>query len=102
MNGQNRSDTELGLLVQDFFCTRADEIRNEVLSKKVRYLKEDPKGVEAMMESYKDLSEIIAEEAKIEIAEKMIECGDSVEKVVLCTGLSIEDVRELAKELKAG
>ena len=24
VNGQNRSDTELGLLVQDFFCTKAD------------------------------------------------------------------------------
>jgi len=105
VNGQNSSDTELGKLVQDFFCTKADEIQNEVLSKKVRFLKEDPKGVETMMETYKDLSEIIAEEVaydkSVEIAEKLICAGKlSLEDIADSTGLPLEDVQELAK--KAG
>ncbi|MBP5654738.1 MAG: hypothetical protein J6X33_04435 [Clostridiales bacterium] len=104
VNGQNRSDTELGRLVQDFFCTKADEIQNRVLSEKVRFYKEDPKGVENMMETYKDLSELIAEEVaydkSVEIAERLIVAGKlSVEEIAESTGLSLEDVTELAKEV---
>ena len=52
-----------------------------------------------MMESYKDLSEIIAEETLIEVAENLISEGVSLDKIAKCTGLPIEDVRELAKEV---
>ncbi len=57
-----------------------------------------------MMETYKDLSEIIAEEVaydkSVEIAEKLIAEGASLEMISKCTGLPLEDVQELAK--KAG
>ena len=62
-----------------------------------------------MMETYKDLSEIIAEkiakevayDKSVEIAEKLICAGKlSLEDIADSTGLPLEDVQELAK--KAG
>ena len=58
-----------------------------------------------MMETYKDLSEIIAEEVaydkSVEIAERMVADGKlSLEVIAEYSGLPLEDVQELAK--KAG
>ena len=62
-----------------------------------------------MMETYKDLSEIIAEEIakevaydkSVEIAERMVADGKlSLEVIAEYSGLPLEDVQELAK--KAG
>ncbi|MBR1854877.1 MAG: hypothetical protein IJ794_17320 [Lachnospiraceae bacterium] len=38
--------TELGRLMHDFFCTNPDNMHYEELAQKVRYFKEDEKGVE--------------------------------------------------------
>ena len=41
------------------------------------------------------------EEAKIETAKKMLENGISKEIIANCTGLALEEVEKLAKELKS-
>ncbi len=48
VNGQNRGDTELGRLMHDLHCKKADEMYSKVLADQVWELKETQKGVEKM------------------------------------------------------
>lgn len=106
VNGANRSDTELGILMRDFFCTRADDIKNKVLADKVRLLKEETKEERVMCETWDEfVANEVAEgkaegkkEAIVEIAINLIAEGYPVDKVAKCTGLPLEEVRALAKE----
>ncbi len=49
VNGADKdASTELGKLMHDFFCTDPDDMHYRELADKVRYFKEDEKGVAAM------------------------------------------------------
>lgn len=48
VNSQIQDDTKLGRLMHDLHCKNADEIYSEILSDRVRQLKETPEGVEYM------------------------------------------------------
>ena len=49
VNGADKNaSTELGKLMHDFFCTNADDMHYKELADKVRYFKEDEKGVATM------------------------------------------------------
>ena len=41
-----------------------------------------------------------AEQAKIETARNMLKYGDSTEKIVIITGLSLKTVEQLAKDIE--
>ena len=86
-------DTPLGRLMSDFYCTNADQMNYKVLADIVRYYKETEEGVDKMCEIWEE----VKNDVRIENAKKMI--NDSVlpiEKIAEYTGLSIEQVRELA------
>jgi len=56
VNGADKdASTELGKLMQDFFCTDPDDMHYKVLADKVRYFKEDEKGVAAMCKVMEDM-----------------------------------------------
>lgn len=48
VNSQIKDETKLGRLMHDFSCTDAKDMYNKVLADRVRYFKEDEKGVEIM------------------------------------------------------
>ena len=49
VNGEaKKASTELGKLMHDFFCTDPDDMHYKELAEKVRYFKEDEKGVASM------------------------------------------------------
>ena len=48
VNSQIKDDTKLGRLMQDFTCTNPDDMNYPVLAQRVRYFKEDTKGVATM------------------------------------------------------
>ena len=48
VNSRKQDDTELGRLMHDLHCKRADEMHSPVLAKRVYELKETQKGVELM------------------------------------------------------
>ena len=48
VNSQIKDETKLGRLMHDFSCTDAKDIYNKVLADRVRYFKEDERGVEIM------------------------------------------------------
>lgn len=101
VNGANRSDTELGTLMRDFFCTSADDIKNKVLADKVRLLKEETKEERVMCETWDEfVANEVAEGKKetiVEIATSLLSKGIPVETIKECTGLKQEDIDELLK-----
>ena len=48
VNFQIKDETKLGRLMHDFSCTDAKDMYNKVLADRVRYFKEDERGVEIM------------------------------------------------------
>ncbi len=48
VNSQIKDETKLGLLMHDFGCTDAKDMHNKVLADRVRYFKEDERGVAIM------------------------------------------------------
>lgn len=99
MNGKVKaSDTALGMLMNNFFCTDAKDMHYKELSDKVRYFKETEEGVETMCKAMDDLRE----EVRIENARKMLANGKfSLDDVVECSGLPLEKVKELAENKTA-
>jgi hypothetical protein len=87
--------TPLGKLIHDFNCISANDMYYPVLAERVRYFKEDVKGVDTMCK----LVEELAEERATEIALKIIGSGKlTFEEVAEYTGLSIEEIKALANE----
>ena len=48
VNSQIKDETKIGRLMHDFSCTDAKDMYNKVLADRVRYFKEDERGVEIM------------------------------------------------------
>ena len=95
VNGSYRDDSPIGKLMYDFSCKKAADMHYKVLADKVRYYKEDAKGVEAMCQIMEDL---IADEKK-EMIIKMKASGKlSDEEIAGITGFTVEQVETVIKE----
>ena len=55
VNGEYQSDDPLGQLMHDFFCTNPNDMYSDVLAERVRFFKEDEKGVTAMCRVMEEL-----------------------------------------------
>lgn len=108
VNGENRNaSTELGLLMHDFFCTDADDMHYKELADKVRYFKEDEKGVAAMCKVLEDMrnesARAAVEHRNVEFANTLLKLGKlTFEEVAESAGLTIEQVKQLASSKVAG
>ncbi len=84
--------------MHDFSCIRAEDMYYSQLARKIRYLKEDEKGVEAMCR----VMEEMRDDVRVEIVLEMIRDGQvSLEKIAQYTSLPLEKVRELAEKKSA-
>jgi len=106
VNGADRDgSTELGKLMHDFFCTDPDDMNYQQLAKKARYFKENEEGRAAMCKVLEDMrneaATAAAELKSIEIAQRMLAGGITVEKVAEYSGLTLEKVQELAQQRSA-
>ena len=108
MNGAKRgNDSELARLMEDFFCSNPDDMYNEKLAQRARYLKFNEGGVTEMCELMEELAREEAEKAakkaakktSVNIAKNLLEAGSSVDLVVQGTQLPREEVEEIAKRL---
>ena len=95
------SDTALGRLMSDFFCTDANDMNYTELSDRVRFYKETEEGVETMCKAMDDMRNLAVERSREENALKMLADGLDLEKIAKYSGLPIEKVRELAGEQTA-
>ena len=98
VNGSMKAkDTALGKLMSDLYCTKADDMCYEELSKRVRQYKETEEGVDTMCDILDEMKNDVRTETRIENARKMINSGKlSLDEIAEFSGLSIEKVRELA------
>ena len=70
VNSQIKDETKLGRLMHDFSCTDAKDMYNKVLADRVRYFKEDERGVEIMCQIMCREMEIMRNQAHEEGIEK--------------------------------
>ena len=55
VNGSYRDESDIGKLMHDFNCTKAEEMYFPLMAEKTSYLKENPKGVSQMCKVMEDL-----------------------------------------------
>lgn len=101
VNSQIKDDTKLGRLMQDFTCTNPDDMNYPVLAQRVRYFKEDTKGVAAMCRAFEEVREEGKREQAVEFARSMLADGMPYEIVAKYTKLSIEEVKALDNKKSA-
>lgn len=106
VNGKYRGDSDIGRLMHDFNCTRAEDMNFELMAERTRYLKENPKGVSDMCKVMEELRNESYAEGKAEgvtlgktelakaTALKLSKKGDSVEEIADLLGYSVETVTE--------
>lgn len=101
VNAENTEDTPLGRLMHDFHCTRPDDMHYKELAARVRYFKEDTKGVAAMCKAMEEMRKEAAEKAeakaKIEDAVGMLKENLSIEQIARITKLSVEKITEVGR-----
>ena len=99
VNSQIKDDTALGKLMHDFTCTDPDEMNYPVLAQRVRYFKEDTKGVATMCRAFEEVREESAREAKheqsIKIAQKMLRAGMGYQEIADMVELPVDEIKEL-------
>lgn len=99
INSEVRDNTELGKLMQDFFCTDAQDMNYRVLAQRVNYFKNDEKGVDTMCEIMKEVKNEGRKESQIETALNMIAEGNfTFDLISRLTGLTLEEVEKLSEK----
>lgn len=105
VNSRVTDDTALGRLMHDFRCTDAKDMHYKVLADRVRYFKEDEKGVASMCKAIEDMrnetARLTARETAMNIARSMIADGGlDHDKIATFTQLPLEDIQQLATEMQ--
>lgn len=93
VNSQIKDDTKLGRLMQDFTCINPDDMNYPVLAQRVRYFKEDTKGVATMCRAFEEVREEGKREQAVESTRSMLADGMPYEIVAKYTKLSVEEVK---------
>lgn len=106
VNAQIKDETALGKLMHDFSCTDPNQMNYSVLAQRVRYFKEDTKGVTNMCRAIEEMREETAREAKheqaIEIAQTLLKLGKmSYEEIALSVKLPVEEIKALDTQKSA-
>lgn len=107
INGAYRdTSTLIGKLIHDFYCDKAGDMYLPPLAEKVRYYKEDEEGNGSMCriveEEVRRGEERGIKKANIRTALALIKDGTlSLEKIADSCGLTLDEVKELAKKQSA-
>lgn len=108
INARMKENTDLGRLMHDFHCTKAEDMYSKVLAERVRVLKETQEGVEIMckeMDKIYKAGELIGEErgkekGKYETAMKLLELGAREDMIAEAVGHSIEEIKRWKNDMK--
>jgi hypothetical protein len=91
VNSQIKDETRLGKLMHDFSCTDSKDMHYKILADRVRYFKEDEKGVTAMCKAMEDMRIEAATEKEIEnIRNLMSNMNWSAKQAMTALGISEE------------
>ena len=108
INARMKENTDLGRLMHDFHCTKAEDMNSKVLAERVRVLKETQEGVEIMckeMDKIYKAGELIGEErgkekGKYETAMKLLELGAREDMIAEAVGHSVEEIKRWKNDMK--
>ena len=108
INARMKENTDLGRLMHDFHCTKAEDMYSKVLAERVRVLKETQEGVEIMckeMDKIYKAGELIGEErgkekGKYETAMKLLELGAREDMIADAVGHSVEEIKRWKTDMK--
>ena len=106
VNAQIKDETALGKLMHDFSCTDPNQMNYPVLAQRVRYFKEDTKGVTNMCRAIEEMREETAREAThakaVAVAQKMLNTGKmSFEEISEFVDLPVEEIKALDTQKSA-
>lgn len=102
VNSQIKDETELGKLMHDFSCTDAKDMYYKILADRVRYFKEDEKGVATMCKAMEDMRNEASKAKAIQIAKRMLDSGKlTYEEIAEFAGLTLEEVKALDEKKTA-
>lgn len=100
VNSQIKDEMELGKLMHDFSYTDTKDMHYKILADRVRYFKEDVKGVETMCKAMEDMrKEAVAEELLKTLRNLMKNLGLTAEQSLAAMGVSESDKGILIKKL---
>ena len=92
VNSQIKDESALGMLMHDFSCTDAKDMKYKILADRVRYFKEDEKGVATMCKAMEEMRK----EELIEVAERLLKLKKlSYEQIAEIAKLTVEEVKAL-------
>ena len=102
VNSQIKDESALGKLMHDFSCTDAKDMKYKILADRVRYFKEDEKGVATMCKAMEEMRNEAVKEERIEVARQLLELGKlSYEEIAKIAKMTIEEVKALDKKVSA-
>ena len=102
MNSQIKDESALGKLMHDFSCTNAKDMNYKILADRVRYFKEDEKGVATMCRAMEEMRNETAHEKAVQIARRMLKSGKlSYEEVAEYAELTVDEVKALDEKVIA-
>ena len=99
VNSRIADETTLGRLMHDSWCTDARDMYNTVLANRVRYFKEDVKGVEIMCKEMEKMRDEVREEAKLEIIYKMIKKNYSNAEIKEFYDVTDEEIEQIKEKM---
>ncbi len=98
VNGEIRDKTELGKLMQDFFCSDPHKMNNKILSDRTVHFKQSKEGFDSMCKIVDDYAQKVRIEEKRTIAIELWNDGiRDIERIAKLTKLPIDEVKEMFK-----
>lgn len=99
VNAQRKNDTPLGKLMHDFSCTQADDMHYPVLAERVRYFKENVKGVTTMCREVEKLVMAERNEGRAEgrAEGRLEEKIGAIRAIMESLSVSVDDAMKLLK-----
>lgn len=102
VNSQIKDESALGKLMHDFYCTDPKDMNYKILAERVRYFKEDEKGVATMCKAMEEMRNEAVKEERVEVARQLLELGKlSYEEIAKIAKMTIEEVKALDKKVIA-
>ncbi|MCR5622973.1 MAG: PD-(D/E)XK nuclease family transposase [Treponema sp.] len=104
VNGEYRGNDAIGHLMHDFGCRNADDMHYDELAERVRFHKQQSKGVGSMCRIFEEYGNERAAEAKAEIQNEFVENllrqnKLSAEEISAVAKVPLEQVRQISQKL---
>lgn len=103
VNSKITDETALGRLMHDFWCTNARDMYNTVLADRVRYFKENVKGVEVMCKEMEKMRDEVREETRkatiVESIRKMLKAQITESKIKQVYDVTDEEIEQIKEKM---